>query len=168
MVVMASMLLMMLMSVNVLDILTLTSNECNQSGIEFIRHNQQCNRTHYREHLESQNGDPFDSLYNKLCDENPSLLKGRDLETVHIMMDPQQPLAKTSPKTAVHSFTNNLKISSSVRSCIEACFYSVGVIESTEDQPKLDSMLETTKSNRQIVTYCTPETGSNCSFIDKL
>ena len=82
------------MSVNVVESLPLTRNEFNNSGFDFIRHNQQHNRTCYREHLESQNGDAFDSLYNRLCNENPSLLKGRNLETVCIVMDPQQSPAK--------------------------------------------------------------------------
>ena len=149
------------MSVNVVESLPLTRNEFNQSGFDLIMCNQQCNRTCYIEHLESQNGDAFDSLYNRPCDENPSLLKGRNLETVHVVMDPQQSPAKPSPKLAVHLLTNNLKISSSVLSCVEACSYSVGVIESKGDEPKLDSMLETTKENRQIVTHCAPEVGSN-------
>ena len=119
---------MMSMSVNVVESLPLTRNESNQSGFDFIRCNQQYDRMHHGEHLESQNWDTFDSLYNRLCDENPNLLKGRNLEIVHVVMDPQQPPAKTSPKLAVHLFTNNLKFSSSVLSCIEAYFYSVGVM----------------------------------------
>ena len=91
MIVTTSALLMMLMSVNVVESLTLKRNEHNQSGIEFIRHNQQCNRTHYREHLESQNGDIFDSICKRLCDKNRSILKGRNLETACTVIVLQQP-----------------------------------------------------------------------------
>ena len=68
-------------------------------------------------------------------------------------MDPQQSPAKTSPKLAVHLFTNNSKILSNDLRCVEACFYSVGVIESTEDQPKLASTVETMKENSQTVIW---------------
>ena len=92
---------------------------------------------------------------------------------MHKVMDPQQPPAKTSAKLAVHFF-NNLGIASRILSCIDACFYSVGIIESTEVKPKLASTIETMKENSQIVTYHTREIGSNYykkekeTFIGKL
>ena len=78
----------MLMSVNVAESLPLTSKEFNKSGTDFILCNQRFNKTNYREHLETHEGDTSDAICTRTSGENKIILKDRNLDAAHMVMDP--------------------------------------------------------------------------------
>ena len=55
----------MFMSVNAVENITLESTEFNKSSSEFMNFNQKHNKMHYREHLETQEDDTFESKCNR-------------------------------------------------------------------------------------------------------
>ena len=78
----------MLTSVNLAESLPLTSKEHNQSLTDFVTRDQRRNKTHYRENLETQEGDLLDAICTRASDENKTILKDRNLETTRVVMDP--------------------------------------------------------------------------------
>ena len=83
------------MSVNVAESLPLVSKESNKLGTDFILCNQRFNKTNYREHLETHEGDTSNAICTRTSGENKIILKDRDLDTACIVMDPNQPPAKS-------------------------------------------------------------------------
>lgn len=150
----------MLISVNVVESIPLASNEFNQSGRDFIKCNQNYNTACYREHLETQCEDTFESIYARISNENPSFLNERSLESARIVMDPCQAPAKTSSKLHVDLFTNNWK-SSNVLSCIEVYCCAIGSKKVNPNEQCAVSTIDLMKKNSNLIAYCKPDTGSN-------
>ena len=58
------------MSMNVAESTPLTSKEFNQSSADFILCNQRHDKTHYREHLETCEGEKFDAIFTRASGES--------------------------------------------------------------------------------------------------
>ena len=146
----------MVMHVNVSEILPLTSKEFNQSSTNFILHNQRCNRTCYREHLETHEGDTFDEIHTRTSGRNEIILKDSNLDTVRMVIDPNQPPAKTSSKLKFSIFTN-----SNVISCVEVYFYAIQTNAIENEQQNVASTIDKRNANARIIKHFKPNAGSN-------
>ena len=85
----------MLMSANAVENIPLTSTEFNQSGSDSAHFDQKHN-THYREYLETQEDDIFESMCNMESIENTTCVKDHMIHTSCIVMDPNQPPVKVT------------------------------------------------------------------------
>ena len=78
--------------------MTLSSTEFNQSGSDFVHFNQKYNKNHFREYLETQEDEIFESACNRSSIENSTIIKDHTLDTIFIVMDPNQPPEKVASK----------------------------------------------------------------------
>ena len=80
------------MPVSTVENVPITAKKCNQSGSDFTLFNQKHNKTHFREHLETQYDDTFDSRCTRTSTENETIINDRTLDPFCTAMDPNQPL----------------------------------------------------------------------------
>ena len=120
-----SILVMRLMSANTVENMPLISTEFNQSGSDFMCFNQKHDNSHYRDHLETQDEDGFESTFHMASIKNSTIIKDHILEIVHAVMDFNQLSAKVSSKLNAMLLTSNLK-TSKVLSCDEVCYHASG------------------------------------------
>ena len=108
----------MLMSVSSAENAPLPAKEFNKSGSYFVLFNQKIYKTHYREYLEKQDDDAFDSTCTRISTENTSTANDHKLDVFCMLMDLKQPPAKVVSKMKVMLLTSNWKTSNTI-SCVE-------------------------------------------------
>ena len=97
----------MTISASASEIMLSTAKEFNQSGSHFVLFNQKHDNAHYREHLETQNDDDFDSTCTIISTENTSTVNDHKLDAFCMLMDLNQSPAKIVSKMKVVLLTSN-------------------------------------------------------------
>ena len=115
----------MIFSVNASDNNSLASTEFNQLGSDFMHFNQKCDKKNYREYIETQDDDTFESTHNRVSIEFFTITKDRILDDSHTVMDPNKPPAKFTSKLKVMSLTSDWKTSNDL-SCVEVHYCAMG------------------------------------------
>ena len=111
----------MMMYVNIVENMPLTSTEFNQSGSYFTCFNHKHNKTHYREHIEKKNDNSLESTHNRVSIENYTIIKDLMLDTFCAVMDPNQLPEKFTSKLNVMLLTSDWK-NSDIISCVEVSY----------------------------------------------
>ena len=97
----------MLMSVNTAENALLTAKESNKVRSFFVLFSQKHDKTHYREHLETQHYDDFYSTHTRMSTENASTTNDPTADTVCIVIDPNKFHAKVPSKLKVVLLTRS-------------------------------------------------------------